>query len=79
MALHAVSAKCYAALEMRQESKKAAARVLRVNAGFTLRAFGSYVPFTDKRDLQRNIEMLCKAGCRSDPQKRKISRDDSNG
>ncbi len=57
-----VSAKCYAALEMKQEAKKAAGRILRVNPGFTLRAFGSYVPFTDKRDLQRNIEMLRKAG-----------------
>ncbi len=36
--------------------------VLRANPRFTLKAFASYVPFTDKRDLERNIQMLRKAG-----------------
>jgi TolB-like protein/predicted Zn-dependent protease len=60
--LRVTQAQCYAALGNETKAQDAAAKVLRANPRFTLRAFASYVPFRDERDLQRNIEMLRKAG-----------------
>ena len=62
VALHAVAAKCYAMLGNEQKAQDAAAKILRANPRFTLKAFASYVPFSEERDLQRNIEMLRQAG-----------------
>ncbi len=62
VALHVIAAKCYAALGELERAKQAGSEVLRNNPRFTLRAFASYVPFSDEDDLQRNIEMLRLAG-----------------
>ncbi len=62
VALHVIAAKCYAALGELERAKQAGSEVLRNNPRFTLRAFASYVPFSDEGDLQRNIEMLRRAG-----------------
>ncbi len=62
VALHVIAAKCYAALGNEVKAREAGTEVLRINPHFTLRAFASYVPFSDERDLQHNVEMLRKAG-----------------
>jgi adenylate cyclase len=62
VALHVIAAKCYASLGNEEKAREAGTQVLRHNPRFTLRAFASYVPFSDERVLQRNIEMLRKAG-----------------
>ena len=62
VALHVISAKCYAALGDDDKARKAVAEILRNNPNFTVTAFASYVPFSDAGDLRRNVEMLRKAG-----------------
>ena len=62
VALHVISAKCYAARGDDDKARKAVAEILRNNPNFTVTAFASYVPFSDAGDLQRNVEMLRKAG-----------------
>jgi adenylate cyclase len=62
VALHVISAKCYAALGDEENAGKAVAEILRNNPNFTIKAFASYVPFSDAGDLRRNVEMLRKAG-----------------
>jgi adenylate cyclase len=62
VALHVVGAQCYAAFDDEEKARDAAAKILRANPRFTLKAFASYVPFRDERDLQLKVEMLRKAG-----------------
>ena len=62
VALHVIAAKCHAALGNEKEARKEESEVPRNNPCFTLKAFASYVPFTDKRDLERNVVGLRKAG-----------------
>jgi len=62
VALHVISAKCYAARGDEEKARKAVAQILRNNPQFTVTAFASYVPFSDAGDLRRNVEMLRKAG-----------------
>ena len=60
--LHGSLALCYAALGRKEEAKAAAAEILRTNPHFTLKAFASYAPFSDERNLQRSVDLLRKAG-----------------
>jgi TolB-like protein/class 3 adenylate cyclase/Tfp pilus assembly protein PilF len=62
VALHVISAKCYAALGDDDKARKAVAEILRNNPNFTVTAFASYVPFSAAGDLRHNVEMLRKAG-----------------
>jgi tetratricopeptide (TPR) repeat protein len=62
IALRVIAAKCYASLGDEEKAREAGAAVLRNNPHFTLRAFAAYVPFSDERVLQHNVEMLRKAG-----------------
>jgi TolB-like protein/class 3 adenylate cyclase/Flp pilus assembly protein TadD len=62
VSLHVELATCYAALGREEEARAAAADILRTNPRFTLKAFSSYVPFSDERDLQRKVKMLRQAG-----------------
>lgn len=62
VALHAIAAKCYAALGDVEKARAAGSEILRNNPRFTLTAFASYVPFTAEGDRQRNVEMLRIAG-----------------
>lgn len=62
VALHVIAAKCYASLGNEAKARAAGAEILRLNPGFTLSAFASYVPFRDQHVLQWNVEMLRKAG-----------------
>jgi adenylate cyclase len=62
VALHVVGAECHAAAGNEAKARDAAANILRVNPRFTLKAFASYVPFTDERDLRLKIDLLRKAG-----------------
>lgn len=62
VALHVVAAKCYASLGEEHRAREAGSEVLRNNPRFTLRAFASYVPFSDERVLEHNVDMLRKAG-----------------
>ncbi len=62
VALHVVAAACHAALGNEEKAQDAAAKILRANPRFTLKAFASYVPFSEERDRQRKIAMLRKAG-----------------
>ncbi len=39
-----------------------AEEILRTNPRFTLKAYASYAPFSDERDLKREVELLRKAG-----------------
>jgi adenylate cyclase len=55
-------AACYAALGKEEEARAAAAEIFRTNPRFTLKAFESYVPFSDADDRERKVEMLRKAG-----------------
>ncbi len=60
--LHVTLAECYAALGREEEARAATAEILRTNPRFTLKAYSSYVPYTDERDLQRSVDLLRKAG-----------------
>jgi adenylate cyclase len=60
--LHVDLAACYAALGREEDAQATAAEILRTNPRFTLKAFASYVPFTDERDRQRKVKMLRQAG-----------------
>jgi adenylate cyclase len=62
VALHVVLAVCYAAVGREEEARAATAEILRTNPRFTLKAYSSYVPYTDDRDLQRSVDLLRKAG-----------------
>ncbi len=62
VSLHVVLAVCYAALGREEEARAAAAEILRINPRFTLKAYSSYVPYTDDRDLQRRVDLLRNAG-----------------
>jgi len=53
---------CYAALGREEEARAAGAEILRTNPRFTLKAYASYAPFSDERDLKRNVELLRKVG-----------------
>jgi adenylate cyclase len=61
VALHVALAACYAALGREEEARAATAEILRTNPRFTLKAYSSYVPYTDDRDLQRSVDLLRKA------------------
>jgi len=60
--LHVVLAECHGALGNEEKARDAAAEILRANPHFTLNAFASYVPFSDKGDLHMKTEMLRRAG-----------------
>ena len=62
VSLYVVLAICYAALDREEEAQEAAAEILRVNPRFTLKAYSSYVPYADERDLQRRVDLLRQAG-----------------
>jgi adenylate cyclase len=62
VALHVVAAECYAALGDEEKAKRAGANILRTNPRFTLRAFASYVPFSNERDLDWKVKLLRIAG-----------------
>jgi tetratricopeptide (TPR) repeat protein len=53
---------CYAALGREEEARAAGAEILRTNPRFTLKAYASYAPFSDERDLKREVALLRKAG-----------------
>ncbi|MDX1575378.1 MAG: tetratricopeptide repeat protein, partial [Kiloniellales bacterium] len=53
---------CYAGLDREEEAQAAVAEILRTNPRFTLQAFAAYAPYSDQRDLQREVELLRKAG-----------------
>jgi len=61
VSLHVVLAVCYAALGKEEGARAAAAEILRINPRFTLKAYSSYVPYTNDIDLQR-VDLLRKAG-----------------
>lgn len=61
VSLHVTLAVCYVALGREEEARAAAAEILRINPRFTLKAYSSYVPYADDRDLQR-VDLLRKAG-----------------
>jgi len=62
VALHVAAVKCYGAIGDEEKARRAAAEILRISPGFTVTAFAAYVPFTDPGDLQRNVDMLRRAG-----------------
>ena len=62
VSLHVVLAVCYAALGKEEEARAAAAEIVRINPRFTLKAYSSYVPYSDDGDLQRRDDLLRKAG-----------------
>jgi adenylate cyclase len=62
VALHVVAAECHAALGNEEKARQAGADILRVNPRFTLKAFASYVPFTEASDLQLKVSLLREAG-----------------
>jgi tetratricopeptide (TPR) repeat protein len=53
---------CYAALGREEEAQAAAAEILRTKPRFTLKAFAAYAPYSDQRDLQKEVRLLRKAG-----------------
>lgn len=62
VALHVVRTQCYAAMGEQEKAEESAADILRTNPRFTLSAYESYVPFSEKEDLRRSVETLRKAG-----------------
>jgi tetratricopeptide (TPR) repeat protein len=60
--LHVDLTSCYAALGRDEDAKRAAAEILRTNPRFTLKAFASYVPFSNEHDRDWKVNMLRMAG-----------------
>jgi adenylate cyclase len=60
--MHVLLAECHAALGNEDKAREAASEILRANPHFTLKAFASYVPLSDKGDLRIKTEMLRRAG-----------------
>ncbi len=62
VALYVNLARCNAALGKEEEARAAAAEILRSKPRFTLKAYASYLPYTDDRDRKRTVDLLRKAG-----------------
>ena len=62
VSLHVLLVLCYAALDRQEEAQAAAAEILRIVPRFTLKAFSSYAPYTNDRELRLDVERLRKAG-----------------
>ena len=55
-------AACYAALDQKQEARKAVAEVLRLNPEFAVDLYTMTVPFKNQSDSEYHLEELRKAG-----------------
>ena len=62
VALHVNAAQCYAAMGEKEKAERAGANIIRVKPRFTVRAWSSYVPYSDPEELRRNAELLRQAG-----------------
>lgn len=62
VALRVTAAGCYAALGDEKKAREAGVNILRVNPSFTIKAFASYVPFTEQSDLELKVKLLQIAG-----------------
>ncbi|MFQ5467932.1 MAG: adenylate/guanylate cyclase domain-containing protein, partial [Kiloniellaceae bacterium] len=62
VSLHVLLVLCYAALDQQEEAQAAAAEILRIVPRFTLKAFSSYAPYANDRELRLDVERLHKAG-----------------
>jgi adenylate cyclase len=62
VALHVNAAQCYGPLGDEEKLMEAGANILKSNPRFTIRGYESYVPYTNKQDLEINVKWLRAAG-----------------